>query len=144
MYFGFSAPYPYFLGDIKFCFHLIPILWLLPSKIGSMKKIKTFQKDWRQCRVSSVKEKEILCEIKWFIFIQESWTGEGFALCTVCENDFSVAHGGEKNINRHLKIQICRCCITAKKFNWFWSKPSDSKRWPKSSESRNAFLWFSH
>ena len=26
--------------------------------------------------------------------------GEGFALCTVCGSDFSVAHGGENDINR--------------------------------------------
>ena len=26
--------------------------------------------------------------------------GEGFALCTVCGSNFSVAHGGENDINR--------------------------------------------
>ena len=37
-----------------------------------------------------------------FKFIQKSRKGEGFAsLCTVCESDFSIAHGGENDINRH-------------------------------------------
>ena len=36
-----------------------------------------------------------------FKFIQKSWTREGFALCTVCGSDFSAAHGGENDINRH-------------------------------------------
>ena len=36
-----------------------------------------------------------------FKFIQKSRKGEGFALCTVCGSEFSVAHGGENDINRH-------------------------------------------
>ena len=37
--------------DTEFCFYLSPVFGLLPIKICTMKKIKTF------------KEKEILCEI---------------------------------------------------------------------------------
>ena len=33
-----------------------------------------------------------------FKFIQKSRKGEGFALCTVCGNDFSIAHGGGNDI----------------------------------------------
>ena len=36
-----------------------------------------------------------------FKFIQKSWTGLGFAVSTVCGSDFSVARGGENNINRY-------------------------------------------
>ena len=36
-----------------------------------------------------------------FKLIQKSRKGKGFALCPVCGNDFSVAHGGEHDINRH-------------------------------------------
>lgn len=34
-------------------------------------------------------------------FIQKCWKGEGFVLCTVCGSGFSIAHGGENDINRH-------------------------------------------
>ena len=34
-----------------------------------------------------------------FKFIQKSQKGEGFALCTVRESDFSIAHGGENDIS---------------------------------------------
>ena len=34
-------------------------------------------------------------------FIQKSGKDKGFALCTVCGNDFSVAHGEVSDINRH-------------------------------------------
>ena len=44
MSFRFSAPCPYLLDDIKFCFHLNPIFQLLSSKTGTMKKIKTLKK----------------------------------------------------------------------------------------------------
>ena len=64
MSFGFSAPCPYLLDDIEFCFHLNPIFQLLPSNTSTMKKIKTFKKYGRQFRASSIKEKEILCEIQ--------------------------------------------------------------------------------
>ena len=30
--------------------------------------------------------------------------GEGFALITVCGPDFSIVHGGENDINRHISI----------------------------------------
>ena len=36
-----------------------------------------------------------------FKFIQKSQKGEGFVLYTVCGRDFSVAHGGENDINRY-------------------------------------------
>ena len=38
---------------IKFCFHLSPIFRLLPSNIGTVKKIETLQKRWRpiQCQL---------------------------------------------------------------------------------------------
>ena len=36
-----------------------------------------------------------------FKFIQKSWTGLGFSVSTVCGSDFSVARGGENNINRY-------------------------------------------
>ena len=48
-----------------------------------------------QFRASSVKEQETLFEI------QKSQTGKDFALWTVCGNHFSVANGGENDINRH-------------------------------------------
>ena len=35
-----------------------------------------------------------------FKFIQKSWKGEGFVLCTVCGSDFSIAYGGQNDINR--------------------------------------------
>ena len=55
----------YGLHEIKFCFYLSPIFWLLPSKIDTMKKIKNIaKKDGGQFKASSVKEKEILCEIQ--------------------------------------------------------------------------------
>ena len=37
---------------------------------------------------------------KRFKFFQKSLKGEGFALCTVCGGDFSIAHRGENDINR--------------------------------------------
>ena len=38
---------------MEFCFHLSPILRLLPSNINTVKKVKTFQKRWRpiQCQL---------------------------------------------------------------------------------------------
>ena len=39
-----------------------------------------------------------------FKFIQKSRMGEGFALITVCGPDFSIVHGGENDINRHISI----------------------------------------
>ena len=36
--FSFSAPYPYLLEAIRFCFHLSSVFQLLTSKIGTMKK----------------------------------------------------------------------------------------------------------
>ena len=47
MSFGFSAPCPYLLDGIKFCFHLNPIFRLLPSKTGTMKKITTLKQHRR-------------------------------------------------------------------------------------------------
>ena len=67
------------------------------------RKLKHCKKD-RQFRASSV-EQEILCDNNlWcnkFKFIQKSPKGEGFALSTVCGSNFSIAHGGENDINRH-------------------------------------------
>ena len=63
-----------------------------------MKKIKTGKKMADNSEPAPSKKK-ILCEIQ--RIIQKSQTGEGFALCTVCRSDFSVAYGGENDINRH-------------------------------------------
>ena len=49
-----------------------------------------------------------------FKFIQKSWKGEGFALCTVCGNNFSVAHGGENDINRHKDTSKHKGCVDDK------------------------------
>ena len=92
--FRFFALYTYLLDDIKFCFHLSPSFTLLPSKIGMMKK------NW------NIAEQEILCETQWFMVLQiqihlESWQGKGFWSYTVCGSDFSIAHGGQIDINRH-------------------------------------------
>ena len=43
MIFKFYAPYPYLLDDIEFSFHLRSIFQILPSKTGTVKKIKTLQ-----------------------------------------------------------------------------------------------------
>ena len=76
------------------------------------------------------------CEIQ--RFTQKSWTGEGFALCTVCRSDFIVAYGGEYDINRDKdtsKIRNMWILHSNKKINQFWCKLSDCKFRPKSSES---------
>ena len=58
----------YGLHKLKFCFYLSPNFWLLQSKIDTVKKIKNIaKKDGGQFRASSVKEKEILCEIQRFV-----------------------------------------------------------------------------
>ena len=108
MIFKFSAPYPCLLDDIEFCFHSRPIFRLLPSKMGTVKKkSKHCKKDGGQFRTSCVKEEEVLYEIQRsscsnkFELIQKSRKGEGFALCSLRGSDFSVAHGGENDINRH-------------------------------------------
>ena len=48
-----------------------------------------------------------------FKFIQKSRKGEGFALCTVCGSDFSIAHGGENYINRHKNTSEHRGYVNA-------------------------------
>ena len=103
----FSALYSYLLDDIAFCFYLSPIFRLLPSKNDTMKKLKHCKKDGRQFRASSVKEQEVLCEIQQFMGwqmqlrseISERW--RFYIMCSVW-GDFSIAHGEENGINRHM------------------------------------------
>ena len=104
--FSFSAPYPYLLEAIRFCFHLSSVFQLLTSKIGTMKKNQNIgKKTADNSHPTSSKNKYCLKFIdSWcnkFKFIKESRKGEGFALCTVCGSNFSVAYGGENGINRH-------------------------------------------
>ena len=161
MSFRFSAPYSYFLADIEFCFHLSPIFWLLPSKIGTVEKTEDNLKKLGDNSEPAPSRKKRYC-VKFndsnFKFIQKSWTGLGFSLSTVCGSDFSVARGGENNINRYKTktpqnidiwmlinryLDAAIDILMTKKINWFWSKFSDSKPRPKSSESCTAFFWFS-
>ena len=46
-----------------------------------------------------VKFKDSYCNK--FKLIHKAKNGENFGLCAVCGSDFSVAHGGENDINRH-------------------------------------------
>ena len=43
-------------------------------------------------------------------FNHKSRKGEGFALCTVCGSNFSVAHG-ENDINRHKDTSKDKRCL---------------------------------
>ena len=70
---------------MNFFFYLSPIFRLLPSKTGTVKKIKTF-KEKNYC----VKFNNSWCNK--FKFIQKSRKGEDFALCTACGSDFCAAH----------------------------------------------------
>ena len=102
----FSAPYLDLLDDVKLYFHLSLIFLLLPSKIGTVKKIKILQKRVDNSEPAPSKKRKYCVKLNhlWCNkskFIQKSQKGEGFVLCTVCGSDFSVAHGGESNINRH-------------------------------------------
>ena len=93
---GFSAPCPYLLDDIEFCFHLNSIFRLLPSKTCTMKKLKTLKKRWRTIQSQLRQGKRRYC-----VKFNESLRNlGGFALYTVCRSDFSVAYGGENYINR--------------------------------------------
>ena len=135
MSFGFSAPCPYLLDGIKFCFHLNPIFRLLPSKTVTMKKITTLKERWWTIQSQLRQKKEILSEVQ--RFTQKSGC-EGFALCTVCRSDFSVAYGGENDINRHKDTSKRKGYVDTaqrQKINRFWCKLSDCKLRPKSSES---------
>ena len=82
---------------------------------------------------------------KKFKFIQKSWKGESFASCAVYGSDFSVAHGGENDINRHKDTSKHKWYVDAaqQQNNKFWCKFIDSKFKLKSSESWTAFFWFS-
>ena len=106
--FIFSVLYPYLLEDIEFGFHSSPIFQLLPSKIGTVKKNRNIAKKMTDNSEPAPSENKKYCvkfNNSWcnkFKFIQKSRKGEGFAsLCTVYESDFSIAHGGENDINRH-------------------------------------------
>ena len=96
MSFRFSALFSYFLGDIEFCFHLSPIFWLLPSKIGIVKKNQDILKKMGNNSEPAPSKKKRYC-VKLngsnFKFIQKFWTSEGFALSAMFVSDFIVAHG---------------------------------------------------
>ena len=82
MIFRLSAPYPYLLDGIKFCFHVSLIFRLLPSKIGTVKKVKTLHKRWQTIQSQLHQRKEILFEIQRFVWCSKFWAGQGFPLCT--------------------------------------------------------------
>ena len=114
MPFEFSAPCQHLPDNIEFCFHWNPIL--------------PWEKDFGQFRASSVKEKDILCEVK--RFTKKSRTSESFALCTVRRR--------ENNINRYKDTSKHKGYVDTaqpQKINEFWCKLSDCKLRPKSSES---------
>ena len=87
--------------DFEFCFHLSWIFWLLPSKIVTVQKFKTYEeKDGRQFRVSSVKEKNIVWNST-ILGVINSSSFRNPVKVKFCGSNFSVAHGGENYINRH-------------------------------------------
>ena len=107
MTFRFSAPYPYLLDKMQLCFYLSPISVLLTSKICAVKiqnigkKMMTENSE----QASSKKEKSVKTSATRAVRNSNSFRNPGkkdigFVLCTVCVSDFSVAHGGEKDINR--------------------------------------------
>ena len=118
-FFNFSAPYLDLLDDVKLYFHLSLIFLLLPSKIGTVKKNKNIAKKIvdnsepapSKKRKYCVKLNHLWCNKS--KFIQKPQKGEGFVLCTVCGSNFSVAHGGESNINRHKDTSTHRGYVDA-------------------------------
>ena len=104
MIFRFSAPYPYLLDDIKFCFHLNPIFRLLPSKLGTVKKIKTLQKNMADNSEPAPSKKKKYCvklNDSWcykFKYILKSRKDEGL-LYVLRVEVISVLHIEEKMIS---------------------------------------------
>ena len=118
--FRFPALCTYLLDNNKFCFHLSLIFWLLPSKIGTVEKIKTLQKRSRAIQTQVRRSK---LNMAWNSIIHgvtnsnsfrnarkvrvllakepsKELANEAMWVC-VCRSDFTVAHGAEEYINRH-------------------------------------------
>ena len=85
---------------------LSPIFPLLPSKIGAVEKKQNIAKKLADNSETASSKKNKYC-VKFsdsccykFKFIQKPRKGE-VLLYVLCRSDFSVAHGGENDINRH-------------------------------------------
>ena len=80
-----------------------------------------------------------------FKFIHKSRKGEGFALCTVCESDFSNSHGGENDINRHKDTSKCKEYVDAaqqRKLTNFGASSVTANLNQKVMKAELLFFWF--
>ena len=135
---GFSAPCPYLLDDIEFCFHLNPIFQLLPSKTGTMKKNQNIEKKMADNSEPAPSKKKRYC-----VKFNGSLRNLGqvkVLLYVMCVEAISLLHMEEKmiSINNKDTSKHKRYVDTAqrqKQINRFWCKLSDFKLKPKSSES---------
>ena len=100
MSFRFSAPCPYLLDNIEFGFHFNPIFQLLSSKTGTIKKNQNIEKKMVDNSEPAPSKKNKYC-VKFNDSLRNLGQVKVFALCTVSRSNFSVAYGGEDDINRH-------------------------------------------
>ena len=94
---GFSAPCPYLLDDIEFCFHLNPIFQLLPSKTGTMKKNQNIEKKMADNSEPAPSKKKRYC-----VKFNDSLRNRGqvkILLYVRCVEAISVFHMEEKMIS---------------------------------------------
>ena len=101
MIFRFSATYPYLPDDVKLYFRLSSIFWLLRSKIGLVKKIKS-----RQFRFVKGKENILKNSAIRGVINSNSFRNGGKAkvlLHVICVEGISVLHMEEKMISTDTK-----------------------------------------
>ena len=83
---------------------------------------KKAKKQWDQKFKPEYKER--------FPFVIKSDRDDFTARCTICMSDFSIAHGGENDITKHMKTakhkKATESSTTNKKMTSFFTKSSDS------------------
>ena len=77
----------------------------------------------RCCLGAESKEKKYLVrftnqEDKWgtqYPFLKQSTRGKTYALCKTCNTDFSIGHGGDNDVKKHLELKKHLECLKALK-----------------------------
>ena len=57
-------------------------------------------------------------EDKWgtqYPFLKQSTRGKTYALCKTCNTDFSIGHGGDNDVKKHLELKKHLECLKALK-----------------------------
>ena len=143
MIFRFSAPYPYLQTTKKF-----PIITKQNRYHEKIQNIAKKMVDNSEPAPSQKKKHYMKFDDLWcnkFKFIQKFWQGQGFAFWTVCGSNYSVAHGGENDINRHKNNSKHKGYVDAaqqkRKLTNFGSSPATANQ--KLVKSELFFFFFS-